>query len=170
MEASVGPLAGTRVRVSGSFEDFYKRSYPEIAHALSVTLRDPDLGAEAADEAMARAYPRWDKVANLDKPEAWVYRVGLNWASSLRRKLARRLPFQTAVATSPEQVSDPALEDALEALTKDMRAVIVCRYLLDWSIEDTAAALHIRTGTVKSRTNRALSILAVQLRHMREVG
>jgi RNA polymerase sigma-70 factor (ECF subfamily) len=39
----------------------------------------------------------------------------------------------------------------------------VCRYLLDWSEEDTAAALDIPTGTVKSRLSRALDQLAKHL-------
>jgi RNA polymerase sigma-70 factor (ECF subfamily) len=37
--------------------------------------------------------------------------------------------------------------------------VVACRYLLELSEAETAAALRIPTGTVKSRLHRALAIL-----------
>lgn len=149
------------------FEEFYRTSYQRVARALVITLRDPDLAAEATDEAMVRAYLRWDKLRSYDSPEGWAYRVGLNWANSLRRKLSRRLPFRVLDGRATEVTIEPALEEALRELSLDMRSVIVCRYLLDWSIESTATALQIRQGTVKSRTSRALDILAVRLQHLK---
>lgn len=44
-----------------------------------------------------------------------------------------------------------------------MRDVVFCRYLLELPEADTAAALDIRTGTVKSRLSRALERLQVEL-------
>jgi DNA-directed RNA polymerase specialized sigma24 family protein len=40
-----------------------------------------------------------------------------------------------------------------------LRAVVVCRLLLDWSVDQTAAALRLKAGTVKSRLHRALAQL-----------
>lgn len=152
---------------SALFETFYRSSYTDVARALAYTLGDAELGAEAADEAMARAYPRWEVVGAYDNPAGWVYRVGLNWARSLNRKLARRLPWvEVDVATVPP-VSDPAVADALWDLDVDLRSVVVCRLLLDWSVDDTAAALEIKAGTVKSRLHRALTILETKLHHLR---
>jgi RNA polymerase sigma-70 factor, ECF subfamily len=48
---------------------------------------------------------------------------------------------------------------ALAALDERDRSVLTCRYLLDLSEEETAAALGCRRGTVKSRTSRALARL-----------
>ncbi len=48
---------------------------------------------------------------------------------------------------------------ALERLPDDARLVLGCRYLLDLSEAETAAALGVRRGTVKSRTSRALERL-----------
>jgi DNA-directed RNA polymerase specialized sigma24 family protein len=42
---------------------------------------------------------------------------------------------------------------------------VVCRLLLDWSVDETAAALEISPGTVKSRLHRALTILESTLAH-----
>jgi DNA-directed RNA polymerase specialized sigma24 family protein len=48
------------------------------------------------------------------------------------------------------------------------RTVIVCRHLLGWSVADTAAALRVREGTVKSRLSRATAILHSRLHHLRD--
>jgi RNA polymerase sigma-70 factor (ECF subfamily) len=52
-----------------------------------------------------------------------------------------------------------ALLAALDELSADAREVLACRYLLDLSEEETAAALDIARGTVKSRSARALDRL-----------
>jgi RNA polymerase sigma factor (sigma-70 family) len=55
------------------------------------------------------------------------------------------------------------LLDAVEALREDDRLVISCRYFLELSEEETAAALGIARGTVKSRLSRALERLRAHL-------
>jgi RNA polymerase sigma factor (sigma-70 family) len=52
---------------------------------------------------------------------------------------------------------------AVNALREDDRLVLACRYFLELSEEETAAALGIRRGTVKSRLSRALERLRAEL-------
>jgi RNA polymerase sigma-70 factor (ECF subfamily) len=147
------------------FHAFYVGSRDRIGRALALTLHDADLAADAVDEAMVRAYQRWSRVATLDNPAGWVYRVGLNYGRSRLRRSLRRPP------AGPEQlefaVDDPAIARALEELSLDHRAVVVCRLLLGWSESDTAAALRIRPGTAKSRLHRAVAHLESKLHHLR---
>lgn len=150
-----------------AFSEFYRTTWPGVARALAVALGDRDLAVDATDEAMARAYPRWATLSGYDNPGAWVYRVGLNWARSHHRRLARRLPFRHPTEVAPEPVSDPAVRAALLALPVKLRSVVVCRLLLDWSVDDTATALGIRPGTVQSRLHRALRSLEASLHHLR---
>jgi len=137
------------------FESFYRDGYADIARALTVTLGNLDLAQEATDEAMVRAYARWDKIGGYENPGGWVYRVGLNWARSARRRLTRVVPFHERPDVDAP-VSDPANAAALQDLDVSLRAVVVCRLLLDWSVDETATALRIKPGTVKSRLHRAL--------------
>jgi len=140
------------------FESFYRGAYADIARALMVTLGNLDLAQEATDEAMVRAYARWDKIRSYDNPGGWVYRVGLNWARSARRRLTRVPPFhERRVVELP--TTDPANAAALRDLDVSLRAVVVCRLLLDWSVDETASALRLKPGTVKSRLHRALAQL-----------
>jgi RNA polymerase sigma-70 factor (ECF subfamily) len=57
---------------------------------------------------------------------------------------------------SVDAVVDVDLERALAALSHDLRSVVVGRFLLDWSVDQTADALGVPPGTVKSRLSRAL--------------
>ena len=144
------------------FDSFYAATYDDLARALSITLGDAGWGREAADEAMTRAFDRWADVATYDNPAGWVYRVGLNWARSWHRKLNRRLPWSAETVALPT-THDTSLDEALAELDVKYRAVVVCRYLLDWSTEETARALDLAPGTVKSRLSTGLSKLRAQL-------
>lgn len=149
------------------FSEFYKGSRDRIARALALTLGDVHLGADAADEAMLRAYERWDRVGAFTDPGGWAYRVGLNWATSVlrRRRRAPSPPVERgADETSP--VAEPSILAALRELAVGQRSVIVCRYYLGMSEAETAAALNIRPGTVKSRLHRGLHELRDRLAHL----
>lgn len=149
------------------FTAFYEQTRASVARALALTLGDAELAGEAADEAMVRAYQRWRQVGSLDNPGGWVYRVGLNWSRSVlrRRKVARR-HVQREIHTEQPTVGDPAVAAALDQLSVDHRAVVVCRHLLGWSEQQTADALQLPPGTVKSRLHRAMRELEQRLDHL----
>ena len=147
------------------FEDFYSAHRDEMARALGLALRDGALGAEAADEAFARACQRWGQVSAYANPQGWVFRVGLNWARSWLRRVRRereRRPLLAQPSAAEDRTRDLDLERALKTLNDAHRAVIVARFYWDWSVSETADALGIAEGTVKSRLSRGLD-------HLREV-
>ena len=152
------------------FDDFYVATRTSVGRALVLALGDADLATDATDEALARAYERWAVVSRLDRPEGWVYRVGLNWALSVLRR-RRRSPhrFYEPPTIEGPQPFDAAVHRALGALDVKHRSVVVCRFLLCWSVADTAAALGVREGTVKSRLHRAVKQLEERLGHLRVI-
>jgi RNA polymerase sigma-70 factor (ECF subfamily) len=149
-----------------AFDAFYRAERNRIAKALTFALGDVDLATEATDEAFVRAYERWAKVQRLDRPDAWVYRVATNWATSVLRR-RRRSPhrFYEPHLDGPV-VGDPAVHAALAELDVKHRSVVVCRFLLGWSVAETASALGVREGTVKSRLHRAARALQTTLHHL----
>ena len=153
---------------AGTFETFYAASVDGVYRALAVTLGDAHLAREATDEAMARAFVKWRQVARYDNPGGWVFRVGLNWATSWRRKLRRESVLPEDERGLPALTGpDPGGTDALAALGRlsiPARAVVVCRVLFDLSTAETAAALRIAEGTVRSRLSRAMTLLRDELR------
>ncbi|HUF96848.1 MAG TPA: SigE family RNA polymerase sigma factor [Ilumatobacter sp.] len=157
-EVAVGDLA---------FEEFFREARDRIGKALALSIGDSHLAAEAVDEAMIRAYQQWDRVSSLDNPSAWVYRVGMNYCVSRFRRIARKVndarrhlgdgvqhdtPFT-------DSIGDPRLSASLARLPIEQRAVVISRVLLGFSEADTASALGVRAGTVKSRLHRALAAL-----------
>jgi RNA polymerase sigma-70 factor (ECF subfamily) len=143
----------------GRLEDFYRQHADPVRKALCLALGDADLGKEAADEAMARACQHWTEVGDYANPVGWAYRVGLNWARTHQRRNRWRhagtVPDKGVLAVP----GDPDLAEALGRLSIDHRSVVVCRFYLDWTVEETAEALDIPAGTVKSRLARALDVL-----------
>lgn len=168
-EATIGPADVDTASgdADAAFAAFYRDAWDQVARGLAATIGDRALATEATDEAMARAYERWSTVSRYDFPAGWVYRVGLNWARSHHRRLARVLPLRREEPAELGAISDPAIRAALLELPVKLRAVVVCRLLLDWSVDETAGALHIPPGTVKSRLSRALHTLETALGHLR---
>jgi RNA polymerase sigma factor (sigma-70 family) len=153
--------------VAVSFESWYAETRPGLARALALSIGDNDLAREAIDEAMTRAYAAWPRVSQLENPTGWVYRVAMNRAVSVFRR--RRRPQRVLHTTDNDMPMpmDATVSAAFDALDVKHRAVVVCRYLLGWSARETAEALHIPAGTVKSRLSRATAELRIQLDHLR---
>jgi RNA polymerase sigma-70 factor (ECF subfamily) len=150
-----------------SFESFYAATADRVYRALAVTLGDSHLAREATDEAMARAFVRWRQVATVENPGGWVFRVGLNWATSWRRKLRRERALPEAEHGLPVVIpAEPDGTDAMAALARlgvAARAVVVCRVLFGLSTIETAKVLHVAEGTVRSRLSRAMTVLRREL-------
>lgn len=148
-----------------SFDDFYREHAGPIGRALDITLNDAELAEDALNEAMARALQRWKRVSRFDNRAGWVYRVAMNWATSWLRKRRRERERPIAFGPSTAELApvDLELAAAIAALSLEHRAVVVCRYQLDWSTAQTAAALEIAEGTVKSRLARALDAIRAEL-------
>lgn len=162
---SVDALSDVAVAAAttADFEDFYREKASAIHRGLAIALGNEALGQEATDEAFARAFQHWRKIHGYDNPAGWVYRVGLNWGRSRLRKTKREVMSNDVIPSGVVAPIEPGLDDAIAALPIKLRSVVVLRYLLDWSVEETADALRIPAGTVKSRLSRALGQLAEAL-------
>lgn len=143
------------------FEAFWSRERDRLYRAVALTVGDAGLAAEAVDEAMARAFERWERVGGYQQPAGWVYRVAVNWARSWRRKLARRptRPRETLDGAQWDPVGEVELAQELAGLDRKHRQVVVARYYLQLTPTEIAELLALPVGTVKSRLHRALDTL-----------
>lgn len=127
------------------------------------------LGCRAADAedavqtTLLRCYRSWRRVARADRPDAYVHRVLVNVLHDARaRRWSGEVPAETVPdgATSADLSLGLAVRAALSRLKPEHREVLVLRFYADLSERDTAEALDVAPGTVKSRTARALAALA----------
>jgi RNA polymerase sigma factor (sigma-70 family) len=159
-----------------AYEELVRR-YQDIA-VRTAHLISPDGDAEdAAQEAFVKAYAALGRFRTGSPFRPWLLQIVTNEARNRRRSAGRRanLALRAAedrrpddAAPSPESAvlaseRRAVLLAALNALRDDDRDVISARYFLELSETETAEALGIPRGTVKSRLSRALERLRAQL-------
>ncbi len=142
------------------FGAFHREQRPRLVRAVAASIGDLDRAAEAVDEALARAWVRWDHVSSLDAPGGWVFRVAVNHARSRWRRLGRELlrPVMelSSGSTPGPELPDSLLRDAVLGLPEHQRDVVVVRLILDYDTATAANLLGVPEGTVTSRLSRAI--------------
>lgn len=117
---------------------------------------------DATQEALVKAWRALGRFRSGEPFRPWLLRIVANEARNRRRSSGRRLRLALRAAHEVRADGEPlqaGLVEALNDLPDDARTVLVCRFLLGLSEEETAAALDVAKGTVKSRTSRALDRL-----------
>jgi RNA polymerase sigma factor (sigma-70 family) len=157
----------------GAFAELV-RPHEEVAFRLAYVIAGSAAEAEdAVQDALVKAWRALGRFRRGSPFRPWLLRIVANEARNRRRSSGRRaaLALRAArevgsadAAPSPETAVLAADERArllaaLDGLPEDARVVLACRFLLDLSEAETAAALDVRPGTVKSRTARALDRL-----------
>lgn len=150
------------------------QAYQGIAFRTAYVIAGNSTDAEdAAQEAFVKAYRALGRFRTGSPFRPWLLRIVANEARNRRRSAGRRAALSLRAATeessggaapSPEGAvlageDRERLLDAVNELREEERLVIACRFFLELSEEETAAALDVRLGTVKSRTSRALEHL-----------
>jgi RNA polymerase sigma-70 factor (ECF subfamily) len=148
------------------------RMHQEIAFRVAYLVAG-DEAEESVQDAFLKAWRALWRFRPGAPFRPWLLRIVVNEARNRRRAAGRRAALVLRAvgegvsgdaASSPEafvlaEEERARLLAALERLPDDARLVLACRFLLDLSEAETAAALGVRRGTVKSRTSRALERL-----------
>jgi RNA polymerase sigma-70 factor, ECF subfamily len=149
------------------FEEFYGAVYGRLVGQLYLVTGDLHDAEDVVQEALTRAAARWPRLREYDVPEAWVRRVAVNLATDGFRRARRRLALAVRLGAGfdpdPPTLDGLAVTQALRALPRDQRAVVVLHHLLDLPLDRVAAELEVPVGTVKSRLARARRALAASL-------
>lgn len=153
-----------------SFDAYVSARWLRLVRSAVLLGADPHAAEDAVQTALARCYFAWERVAATRDPDAYVHRVLINTlrASWRRRWTGERphadLPVSEAADHTERVDAEQTMLAALRALPDHQRQVLVLRYYADLTEAQTAEALGIAVGTVKSRTARALAHLATDPR------
>ena len=151
-------------------------------HALGLTrlaflmLGDRQTAEDVVQEAFCGLYRAWDRMSDHANAVGYVRSSVLNGSRSALRR-SRRVPQVLSVPAAP---ADASAEDAVLAgerqretvaavrrLPPRQREAVVLRYFADLPEQETAVAMGVSRGTVKSTTSRALAALARMLQEER---
>lgn len=136
-------------------------------------MGDAHEAEDIAQETFIRAFRALDRFQTDLPMRPWLLSITTNLARNRRRSVGRYLAaVRRFVQSSPEPVTSggvgstqaweaETLWQAVRRLSQADQEVISMRYFLELSEAETAAALGVPPGTVKSRLHRALARLRV---------
>jgi RNA polymerase sigma-70 factor (sigma-E family) len=151
------PYADFRLYVAGRSAALLRTAY-----LLTGNRQDAE---DLLQTALAKTYLAWDRINDKGAVDAYVRRVLVNTQTSWwRRRKIDEYPTDELPEIATEDVTvDHELRDALwralGRLPRRQRAMVVLRYYEDLTEVETAEALGVSGGTVKSTVYRALQKL-----------
>jgi RNA polymerase sigma factor (sigma-70 family) len=165
-------LAPVRLRAEPSYESFFRDQYRGLVALAYALTGSRVVGEDLAQDSLLVAYRRWDYVAGLDRPEAWVRRTCVHLASSWwRRKGAELRALVRSGATTPamQAVDTRALDEGeafwtnVRRLPKRQAQCVALRYVYECPVAEIATMLGCTEGTVKQHLSRAKAHLQTSL-------
>jgi RNA polymerase sigma factor (sigma-70 family) len=153
-----------------NFESLFRRYYPRLVQTLCLTTLDRETAADAAQEAFLQLHLDWERVSHYENRVGWIYRVALNRCRDYRRRSLRVFRFwQTqprTVAEAEDIVWEPEWDflEALKELPDRQRQAAALHYVAGFSQQETAQAMGVSEGTVKSHLFRARETLRMKLK------
>jgi RNA polymerase sigma-70 factor (sigma-E family) len=163
MTAPVRVSAGQEAAAWESFDSFFLHTYQRLARAALLLTGNEAEAEDIAQETMARVYERWDRVAAMESPEGYVYRVAMNVHRRHLRWLRTRARRRVDPPAAPDPLSDvDARVDLLRAVVSLPERQRQALILVDWvglAPEQAGRVLGIAPGAIRTRVHRARSRL-----------
>lgn len=151
---------------SVEFHAFFERHYAELSRLAHLLTGEADTADDLAADALLALWHRWDRVRAADHPAAYARGVVANLARTRirsavreRRRVALFWSPRGERAENPDVAGVVDVREALRRLPFRKRACVVLRHAFDLSEKDTALALGISVGTVKSQTSKGMTEL-----------
>lgn len=140
------------------FTEFVARHETKLRQSLTAAF-GVERGKDAAAEALAYGWEHWDRIAGMENPVGYLYKVGYDKA---RRSSNKPLKLPT-VDPEHQPWIEPGLPDAFASLPPQQRTVVALLHGYQWSMSEVADHLGISKGTVQTHAKRGLNRLRRKL-------
>jgi len=154
-------------------EELFRRHWSATHRAAYLIVRDGTAAEDIAQEAFLSALAALDRFDRRRPFAPWLHRIAVNraidWSRtrSARREVASGEQVIDAATEQPpgrvELEAGGEVEAALAGLSAEHRAVVILRYLLDYTPGEISRMLDLPRGTINSRLRRALDRLSGSL-------
>ncbi|HXV58428.1 MAG TPA: RNA polymerase sigma factor [Gaiellaceae bacterium] len=161
-------VRGAQAGSASDLEALFRTHWPRAHRAAYLVVHDAGAAEDIAQEAFLAAVRALDRFDSSRPFGPWLHRIVVNraidWARAraLRRETAAGEEIAGVPAAEQADPAAPVSDDVLAALASlppDHRAVVVLRYLLEYSPGEIARLLDVPRGTVNSRLRRGLDAL-----------
>jgi len=162
-----------RARVRGAqggsvsdLEALFRTHWPRAYRAAYLVTHDAAAAEDIAQESFLAALRALDTFDRRRPFGAWLHRIVVNRAIDWTRARRLRSEIELSESLQTSERSEAPGEDVLAALAQlapEHRAVVVMRYLLEFTPGEIADALGLPRGTVNSRLRRGLDTLGEEL-------
>ena len=133
-------------------------------------LRDTDLAEDATQDALIRAWRDLPTLRDVERFDAWMYRLVVRSCADIGRRRRRGRPELTIVkieSAEPDRTAELAdrdqLERGLRRLSDAQRTILILHFYVGLSPGEAADVLEIPVGTAKSRLHYAIDALRAAL-------
>jgi RNA polymerase sigma-70 factor (ECF subfamily) len=166
------PGRDERARVRGAqrgsvsdLEALFRMHWPRAFRAAFLVTHDRAAAEDIAQESFLAAIRALDRFDRRRPFGPWLHRIAVNRAIDWTRARALRGEVELLETVPAPEQAPPADETlaALARLSPEHRAVIVMRYLLEFTPGEIASSLDLPRGTVNSRLRRGLDTLGDEL-------
>lgn len=153
------------------FEEYVRTRQDALLRSARRLVGDPLAAQDLLQTALLRTYHRWEHITDKRLADAYLRRVMINTRTEWwRARKLQELPTDhlpdASVEDQAEQHADRALlMDITKTLPPQQLNVLILRYWEQMSTDETATALGMAPGTVKSTLHRALAQLRQELHH-----
>ena len=146
-----------------SFEEFFETEQDRVLRACCLIVGSRAEAEDIVQEAFTRIFERWEVVARMEEPRAYLFRTAVNISMSHYRRLG--VALRRAVSVGPDRDVFQGVEDrdvvarALASLTPRQRAAFVLTEALQYSGDEAAGMLGIKPSTVAALRYQARKAL-----------
>jgi RNA polymerase sigma-70 factor (ECF subfamily) len=157
-------IRGAQRGSASDLEALFREHWPRAYRAAYLVVHDTAAAEDIAQEAFLAAVRNLDRFDRRRPFGPWLHRIAVNRAIDWTRARSLRAEAEEHDVAAPERAeSDDRMLPALASLDPEQRAVIVLRYLLEYTPGEIAELLDLPRGTVNSRLRRGLDKLKEQL-------
>jgi RNA polymerase sigma-70 factor (ECF subfamily) len=161
-------VRGAQAGSASDLEALFKLHWPRAFRAAYLVCHDAAAAEDIAQESFLAAVRALDRFDRRRPFGPWLHRIVVNRAIDWGRARAARSEVELHETAAPADTApvgnSRTLASALASLSPEHRAVIVLRYLLEYTPGEIAELLELPRGTVNSRLRRGLDELGERVR------
>src|SRR6478672_1561091 len=141
------------------FESFFREQHDGLFRALCLVTGSRQEAEDVMQVAFLRVFERWDRVAAMERPDGFLYRVAMNEFRSRYRRAARAAKRAITPGDPDDAFAEiddrDAVVRALRDLSPQQRAAVVLTTMLGYPSEEAGDLLGLSASSVRTLATRA---------------